>query len=63
MIDRIIEVANKHGKAAGINADDVATCTKWIDRGFRMIAYSSDLRLIANGLSDGVAKTRAHLAG
>lgn len=61
-IDRVIEVANKHGKTAGINADDVATCAKWIDRGFRMIAYSSDLRLIANGLSDGVARTRAHRA-
>ena len=57
-IDRVAEVAAKRGLAAGINADDVETCKKWIDRGYRAIAYSADHRLVASGLTAGVEGLR-----
>jgi 2-keto-3-deoxy-L-rhamnonate aldolase RhmA len=57
-IDRVADVAARRGLAAGINADDIATCQKWIERGYRAIAYSADHRLVANGLRDGVEGLR-----
>lgn len=61
-IDRVAEVATKRGLAAGINADDIETCKKWIDRGYRAIAYSADHRLVASGLTTGVEALRRALA-
>jgi 2-dehydro-3-deoxyglucarate aldolase/4-hydroxy-2-oxoheptanedioate aldolase len=60
-IDRVAEVCAKHGLAAGINADDVATCKDWVDRGYRAIAYSGDHRLLAGALAEGVAGLRRAL--
>ena len=60
-IDRVAEVAARRGKAAGVNQDDVESAKRWIDRGYRAIAYSGDLRLLANGLRTGVEGLRATL--
>ncbi len=58
-MERVVRVATAHGKSAGINADDVATCERWLRLGYRMLAYSGDFRLLTSGLRDGIAGVRA----
>jgi len=58
-MDQVVRVATAHSETAGINADDVATCERWLRLGYRIIAYSGDFRLLTAGLRDGIARVRA----
>ena len=46
-IDHILAAAKKHGRIAGIHANDPATAKKWRDKGFNFITAATDARLIA----------------
>ena len=57
-IKRVAEVANRHGKSAGVNVDSLQTAEAWMDKGYRAIAYSADFRLVMQGLKAGVEGVR-----
>jgi 2-keto-3-deoxy-L-rhamnonate aldolase RhmA len=58
-LDRVLEACRRHGKAAGCVAGDVATGRAWIAKGFRLVAYSGDIWLLAGALRTGLAQLRA----
>lgn len=58
-IDGIVAAANRHGKAAGMLAVDVAWGRDYLARGFRQIAYGVDHLLYQKALADGIAELRA----
>jgi 2-dehydro-3-deoxyglucarate aldolase/4-hydroxy-2-oxoheptanedioate aldolase len=57
-IDGIVAAANRHGKAAGMLAVDVAWGRDYLARGFRQIAYGVDHLLYQKALADGIASLR-----
>ena len=50
---RVAGDAAGRGVAAGFNVDSVEAGREWIARGFRMIAYQADFRLLAGALAAG----------
>jgi 2-dehydro-3-deoxyglucarate aldolase/4-hydroxy-2-oxoheptanedioate aldolase len=55
----VLAACRRHGKAAGCVAGDVATGRARIARGFRLVAYSGDIWLLAGALEAGLAQLRA----
>jgi 2-dehydro-3-deoxyglucarate aldolase/4-hydroxy-2-oxoheptanedioate aldolase len=55
----VLAACRRHGKAAGCVATDVATARAWIAKGFRLVAYSGDIWLLADALKSGLAQLRA----
>jgi 2-dehydro-3-deoxyglucarate aldolase/4-hydroxy-2-oxoheptanedioate aldolase len=55
---RVADVADRHGKAAGVAAGSLAMAEEWMAKGYRAIAYGSDFRLFADGLSAGIQAAR-----
>ena len=55
---RVADTAARHGLAGGFNVDTVESGREWIGRGFRMIAYQADFRLMAGALSAGISGLR-----
>lgn len=45
-IDRVIEVAREKGVFPGIHTSAVDTARYWVERGMRMIGFSTDIKLI-----------------
>jgi 2-dehydro-3-deoxyglucarate aldolase/4-hydroxy-2-oxoheptanedioate aldolase len=60
---RAAGAAAGRGLAAGFNVDTVAAGHEWIARGFRMLAYQADFRLLAGALAAGIDGLRAPRAG
>jgi 2-dehydro-3-deoxyglucarate aldolase/4-hydroxy-2-oxoheptanedioate aldolase len=58
-IDRVLSVASRHGKAAGILAAGAALATRYVERGFRFVAIGSDSTMLAAALSDAFTAARA----
>lgn len=58
-LDTVLAACRRHGKAAGCVATDVATGRAWIAKGFRLVAYSGDIWLLADALKSGLAQLRA----
>jgi 2-keto-3-deoxy-L-rhamnonate aldolase RhmA len=57
-MSRVAEVADKHGKPCGVAAGSVEMAEEWMSRGYRAIAYGSDFRLFADGLTRGIDAVR-----
>jgi 2-dehydro-3-deoxyglucarate aldolase/4-hydroxy-2-oxoheptanedioate aldolase len=57
-IKRVAEVADKHGKPAGVAAGNVAMAEDWMSKGYRAIAFGADHRLFAEGLKSGIETVR-----
>jgi 2-dehydro-3-deoxyglucarate aldolase/4-hydroxy-2-oxoheptanedioate aldolase len=57
-MDRVAAVAKRHGRVAGFNVDTVESGRHWIGKGYRMIAYQADFRLMAGALQAGVEGLR-----
>lgn len=55
-VERVVSACRAHGKAAGIMVGSVADGRTYLERGFRMIAYSGDLWLYQQALADGLAQ-------
>jgi 2-keto-3-deoxy-L-rhamnonate aldolase RhmA len=51
---RVSATAAARGLAAGFNVDSVESGRQWIERGYRMIAYQADFRLLAGALTAGI---------
>jgi 2-dehydro-3-deoxyglucarate aldolase/4-hydroxy-2-oxoheptanedioate aldolase len=51
---RVAGAAAGRGLAAGFNVDTVESGREWIARGYRMIAYQADFRLLAGALAAGI---------
>ena len=58
-VDRVLEAAERHGKAAGFMAMDPADARDLIAQGFRAIAYSGDLWIYGQALREGLDSIRA----
>ena len=54
-IDRLLAACQKHNKPAACLATNIATGRDWMARGFKMVSYSYDIGLIADGLRNGIA--------
>ena len=55
---RVAEVADKNGKPCGVAAGSVEMAEEWVAKGYRAIAYGSDFRLFADGLTRGIGAVR-----
>ena len=58
-VDRLVEAAKRHGKAAGMMAGDQDWGRDYMAKGFRAIAYGLDLSLFQRTLSEGLAALRS----
>ena len=56
--NRVVAACDQAGIAAGVLAADVERAQSELDRGFRMIGLSSDIGLMQNALSSGLAALR-----
>ncbi|MBB6390632.1 2-dehydro-3-deoxyglucarate aldolase/4-hydroxy-2-oxoheptanedioate aldolase [Microbacterium thalassium] len=57
-VDRIVAAAAANGKAAGFLADDAEHAAELVARGFRVLAWGSDLALYRTALSTGLNEIR-----
>ena len=55
---RVAGAAADRGLAAGFNVDSVEAWREWIARGYRMIAYQADFRLLAGAPTAGIEGPR-----
>jgi 2-dehydro-3-deoxyglucarate aldolase/4-hydroxy-2-oxoheptanedioate aldolase len=53
-IQRVADVADRHGLPAGVMVGDLQGAQEWIARGYRAIAFGADFRLFMDGLAAGV---------
>jgi len=53
-MERVAAACARHGLVGGFNVDNLEGGRHWIGRGFRMIAFSADFRLLAGALKAGV---------
>jgi 2-keto-3-deoxy-L-rhamnonate aldolase RhmA len=61
-LDRIVQAAAAHGKAAGIMASGADDALVRVDQGFRFISVASDARMLAAAASAAHDRVRAGLA-
>ena len=62
-LERVAEACQKHGKTAGRLVPDVETALLWIEKGYRCIAYSNDIRLLQTALRQGITEIYARQGG
>ena len=62
-VDTLVAACNKHGKAAGFLAGDVATAIAWRAKGFRCLAYGTDVALFRGALAQGMNALRTNEKG
>lgn len=58
-IARVVEVCARHGVASGIHLSDPDRLRSWIQRGMRLVTYSSDVGFIVDGAAAGLARIRS----
>jgi len=54
----LVGACNKHGKAAGFLAGDVAMALAWQAKGFRCLCYGTDVSLMRDSLANGLTALR-----
>jgi 2-dehydro-3-deoxyglucarate aldolase/4-hydroxy-2-oxoheptanedioate aldolase len=57
-IDQVVEVSARHGVAAGVMQGTPEAARSWMERGYRAIAYGSDISLLLSGLRSGLTQLR-----
>lgn len=57
-LKRVVETANKYRLGAGIQTRDLAQAEEWMEIGFNVISYSSDLSVFIVSMTEGVAGLR-----
>jgi len=58
-LDAVLAACRRHGKAAGCVVGDIVTGRARIAQGFRLVAYSGDIWLLASALKSGLEQLRA----
>lgn len=54
-VDRLVKACRRHGKVAGMTPFDEAWARDYMRRGFRMVAWSSDTRMLKTALASGIS--------
>lgn len=54
VLDRVVEACRRHGKTAGILANDRAGAERYLERGFGFLAVGSDATLLAATVRDAI---------
>jgi len=57
-IEKVIESAQKNGVTAGIHMGNIEALTQWMNKGMRLIMFSSDLGFIMDAGSEGLSQLR-----
>jgi 2-keto-3-deoxy-L-rhamnonate aldolase RhmA len=57
-IQRVADVADRRGLAAGVMVGDVAGAEEWMSKGYRAVAFGADFRLFSNALAAGLKAIR-----
>src|SRR4051794_36147419 len=57
-LDRIAAAARAAGKVAGRMVTDIPTGRRWLERGYRMLAYGPDTALLARAMREGIEGLR-----
>ena len=60
-IDRVLAVCRKRGKKSGIFAGNMKAAEKWLNYGFDMVVVNSDVGLLAEAVTTGLAGLRSAL--
>ena len=60
-VDKVIAACQHHGKAAGLMGSTPDAVVEVIQKGFRCIAYGSDIRIYQTALMDGLQAIRKQL--
>ncbi len=58
-IEKVISVAQRYGKAAGIQCADGQSAAVWIQKGMRFLSVSSEIGLFMSGGREAVKAMRA----
>ena len=57
-LEKVVEVANKHGLGAGIQPSSLAHAEEWMGKGFNVISYGIDFGVYAGALKEAVSAVR-----
>jgi 2-keto-3-deoxy-L-rhamnonate aldolase RhmA len=60
-MERVAAVARAAGKIAGRLVTDIPTGRRWLEHGYRMLAYGPDTALLGRALREGIEGLRAAL--
>ena len=63
IMQRIVDIAESHGVAAGAHFSNLAHAQRLIQQGGRFIPFSSDVRLIGAGIRDFLSVLGKEAAG
>ena len=58
-LERVAEAARDAGKVAGRMVTDTATGRRWLEGGYRMLAYGPETALLARTLREGLEGLRS----
>ena len=58
-IQRMVDVAQRNQVASGIIAPDLATISRWVERGIRFVSYSSDALLLRDAATTAVSRLQS----
>jgi 2-dehydro-3-deoxyglucarate aldolase/4-hydroxy-2-oxoheptanedioate aldolase len=58
-VKKLVAAATRNGKAAGFLAGSVEMARAWRKKGFRCLAYGTDVGLLQGALGDGISALRA----
>jgi 2-dehydro-3-deoxyglucarate aldolase/4-hydroxy-2-oxoheptanedioate aldolase len=58
-MERVAEAARAAGKVAGRMVTDIPTGRRWLERGYRMLAYGPDTALLGRALREGIEGLRS----
>jgi 2-keto-3-deoxy-L-rhamnonate aldolase RhmA len=58
-LERVAAAARAAGKAAGRMVTDLATGQRWLERGYRMLAYGPETALLTRALREGIDGLRS----
>ncbi|MDF2958680.1 MAG: hpch/hpai aldolase [Paenibacillus sp.] len=59
-MEHVANACRKHGKIAGRLVPDIQTGIAWLDKGYRCLAYSNDIRLLQSALKQGIVELTSH---
>ncbi|MGQ0675337.1 MAG: HpcH/HpaI aldolase family protein [Rhodospirillales bacterium] len=54
-VGRLLKACDRHGKSAGFLCGDVETGRRYLDWGFRMLCYGTDIAVFQSALAAGIA--------
>jgi 2-keto-3-deoxy-L-rhamnonate aldolase RhmA len=57
-VEKLLKACKRHGKPAGVLCGDVETGRRYLDWGFRMLCYGTDVAVFQSALAQGIAGLR-----